>query len=79
MRRRLAGMLGAAVLATVGTTQIATAAPDPEEAGKHPADQADDRDDDDGWHETSSCGGYSPVAALGSDGPSQRDVDAGAS
>ena len=31
MRRRLAGMLGAAVLATVGTTQIATAAPDPEE------------------------------------------------
>ena len=29
MRRRLAGMIGAAVLATVGTTQIAAAAPIP--------------------------------------------------
>ena len=31
MKRRLAGMIGAAVLATVGTTQIAAAAPDPQE------------------------------------------------
>jgi hypothetical protein len=31
MERRLAGMIGAAVLATVGTTQIAAAAPDPQE------------------------------------------------
>jgi hypothetical protein len=31
MERRLAGMIGAAVLATVGTTQIAAASPDPQE------------------------------------------------
>ena len=31
MERRLAGMIGAAVLATVGATQIAAAAPDPQD------------------------------------------------